>query len=73
MTMEEMAATMKGKSREERTAYFNSHKAELGLNQLSAVNGGAGSSLGNPGSSVPDRRGNYWTSMGFVCEGRQQC
>ncbi len=53
--------SIKGKSREERVAFFNAHKDELCLNDLSAVSGGD-----NENSSCP-YHGVYYTSLGYVC------
>ena len=61
---------IRGKSREERTTFFLSHKANLlAESELKSVNGGATT---NPQSSVP-YKGNYYTSWGFVCDGNHFC
>ena len=64
---------LKGKSREERMAYFNSHKSELLDSALEEVNGGAAASarFENPNSSCP-YKGRWYTSMGWVC-GNTHC
>ena len=61
--------SIKGKSREERKAFFLAHKEELLDNDLLNVNGGAAGGYTNPNSDVPDANGNYWTSWGFICKG----
>ena len=67
---------LKGKSREERIAFFNSHSKEelFGLteNELANVNGGSGDEgLENPDSDGI-YNGNYYTSWGYVC-GYSRC
>ena len=72
----ELLESLRGKSREERLAYFNEHKSELLDKDLSAVNGGkAGMSpdMQNPDSDVPDPGGAYYSSWWFVCEGEFIC
>ena len=65
--------SLKGKSREERLEYFNSHKSELMDSQLEAVNGGTSSHKGeNPNSDVP-YGGNWISSYGFICHGEVIC
>ena len=65
-----MIASLKGKSREERTEFFKSHKPELpSMSDLKEVSGGKTS---NPNSSVP-WKGNYYTSWGFACKGYHFC
>ena len=68
---EKLFEEMKGKSREERTAFFREYMASkepLSSDELEAVNGGAGFTPGtNPTSTVP-WQGSYWSSWGFVCE-----
>ena len=67
---QQLIDSLKGKSREERAAFFKEHRNELlSPNDLKAVNGGAGE---NPNSSVP-YDGNWYSSFGFVCAGRQRC
>ncbi len=66
---EELLESMKGKSREERTAFFLAHKTELLDDEMLKVNGGAAGGYTNPNSDVPDANGNYWTSWGFICKG----
>ena len=61
---------IKGKSREERAAFFQTHKAELlSETQLKSVNGGATT---NPDSEVPFN-GDWYSSWGFVCDGDHFC
>ena len=67
---QKLIESLKGKSREERAAFFKEHRMELlSPDDLKIVNGGTGE---NPNSSVP-YDGNWYTSFGFVCEGRRQC
>lgn len=62
--------SIKGKSREERKAFFLAHKEELLDSELLKVNGGTEEGgYTNPNSDVPDANGNYWTSWGFICKG----
>lgn len=68
----ELLEALKNKTREERTEYFNAHKAELLDESLASVNGGAGGYT-NPNSDVPDAKGNYYTSWGFICRGSSFC
>lgn len=64
---------LKNLTREERSEYFKSHKADLLAADLEKVNGGAGDGHGeNPDSEVP-YKGNYYTSWGFVCDGYSFC
>lgn len=66
----ELLESVKGKSREERKAFFLAHKAELLDDELLKVNGGATGEYTNPNSEVPDENGNWWTSWGFICKGK---
>ncbi len=62
--------SIKGKSREERKAFFLAHKEELLDNDLLNVNGGEAEGwYKNPDSDVPDYYGRWWTSWGFICKG----
>lgn len=66
--------SLKGKSREERAAFFDKNKTELMDNALEMVNGGTyNPSPGeNPKSECPYLL-SWFTSPGFVCEGRILC
>ena len=68
----EVLESIKGLSREERKQYFESHKSELLDDSLKAVNGGTGEDVENPTSEIPFG-GNWFSSPGFVCEGKVQC
>lgn len=63
---------IKGLSREEKKSYFESHKGELFDQTLKAVNGGTGANVENPTSEVP-YAGNWISSPGYVCEGKEIC
>lgn len=64
---------VKGLSREERSAFFNEHKAELFEDALASVNGGIlRSTPENPDSECP-YKGNWYTSFGYVCKGETIC
>ena len=65
---------LKGKSREERKAYFEEHKTELLDAALEKVNGGAAYAQPgeNPDSDCP-YAGSWASSFGFVCDGHVVC
>ena len=63
---------IKGLSREEKKSYFESHKGERFDQTLKAVNGGTGANVENPTSEVP-YAGNWISSPGYVCEGKEIC
>lgn len=64
---------IKGMSREERAQFFMDNKsAILNPEALDEVNGGLASNGENTNSEVP-YTGNWYSSFGFVCEGRRQC
>lgn len=64
---------LKGMSREERMEYLENHREILSLDDLDAVNGGTDARVENPNSDVPDERGNYISSLGFICRGKRAC
>lgn len=66
-----MMEELKTMSREERAAYFKTHKSELLDETLEAVSGGK-KGKENPNSSCP-YKGNWYTSYGWVCNGVQSC
>ena len=63
---------LKGKSREERSEYFKSHRSELLAAGLEKVNGGASTEVVNPDSEVP-YAGKWYSSLGFVCGNSEMC
>lgn len=64
--------SLKGKSREERLAFFNANKENnfgLSEEELAAVSGGGTPSEdANPDSWGIDNNGNYYSSWGYVCK-----
>ncbi len=72
----ELLESLKGKSREERMAYFNEHKSELLDDALESVSGGYNAKDKNPNTESrgdDDGNGNYYTSMGWMCRGQVCC
>ena len=72
----ELLESLKGKSREERMAYFNEHKSELLDDSLEFVSGGHDEmpeEYRNPNSDVPDYFGNWMSSWNFICRGQEIC
>jgi ribosomal protein L29 len=66
--------SLKAMSRDERVAYLKNHRSELlDMKQASAVNGGAGSNVKNPGTEEGVFENNYYTSFGFTCDGEVVC
>ena len=72
----ELLESLKAKSREERMEYFNAHKSELLDDSLEAVSGGRELGDRNPNTESRgdnDGNGNYYTSMGWTCQGEVRC
>lgn len=68
--------SLRGKSREERLAYFNEHKSDLLDSTLESVSGGYDPKEKNPNTESrgdDDGNGNYYTSMGWMCRGQVCC
>lgn len=68
---------LKALERGQRSEFFQQNKEEiLALADLDAVNGGVlhdGGSLENPGSMEVPFQGNWISSYGYVCDGREIC
>ncbi len=72
----ELLESLKGKSREERLAYFNEHKSEFLDSTLESVSGGYDLKDRNPNTESRgdnDGNGNYYTSWGWTCQGVVRC
>lgn len=69
----QLIEVLRGKSREERTAFFESHKSEI-LSDI-ALNAANGSvvKFSNPNSSAVDYLGFYFSSYGYICQGENIC
>ena len=65
--------SLKGKSREERMAYFNEHKSELLDETLEFVSGGKDKNPNTESRGDDDGNGNYYTSCGWTCQGEVRC
>ena len=72
--MRKVLNSLKNMNRNERTAYFKSHKSELLSKDLDTVNGGAaGCEVENPNSEEIPYKGNWLSSDGYVCNGEVIC
>ena len=69
----ELLESLKGKSREERMAYFNEHKSELLDDSLEFVSGGKDKNPNTESRGDNDGNGNYYTSWGWTCQGVVRC
>ena len=67
----ETIETLKGMSRRQRLAFFNSHRDELSDTELDRVSGG--DDWHNYNSDYIDSDGIYFTSWGYMCRGDRFC
>jgi len=75
MSEQKTLEELKAMSREDRLAYFEANKKTLlNTDDLDNVNGGTGTNVINPDSrGDDDGLGNYYTSLGYTCQGIVCC